>query len=233
MNNAHLIELQQVRKTYMMGKLPLTALHIEQLNIKQGEYIAILGPSGSGKSTLMNILGCLDTPTAGNYLFNGAEVSQLQRNQLAKIRNQQIGFIFQNFNLLEYATALENVALPLIYRGTPQAEREQRAAQLLEKVGLGHRLKHRPNELSGGQAQRVAIARALVGEPNLLLADEPTGNLDSRSGEQVMQIFADCVDEGKTIIIVTHDMTLAKHAQRIIRILDGKIESDEKVVKRQ
>lgn len=226
MNKTHLIELQRVTKIYQLGELKFEALNISQLKIKKGEYVAILGPSGSGKSTLMNILGCLDNPTSGNYFFCDEEVSQLKRYQLARIRNQQIGFIFQSFNLLEYATALENVALPLIYAGIAARERLQRAENLLGKVGLHNRSKHRPNELSGGQSQRVAIARALVMNPTLILADEPTGNLDSRSGEQVIQLFEEMVDEGKTIIIVTHDLTLARRAKRVIKIFDGQIEDD-------
>ena len=206
--------------------MQLDALNVDKLQIKQGEYVAILGPSGSGKSTLMNILGCLDTPNSGQYRLHGKEVSQLKRNELAKIRNQKIGFIFQSFNLLDYATARDNVALPLIYRGIRAEERYQRAQALLERVGLGDRIDHKPSELSGGQCQRVAIARALVNQPHLILADEPTGNLDSRSGEQIIHLFEECVDEGKTIIIVTHDLALAKRAKRIIRILDGRIESD-------
>jgi len=225
--NDQLIELHEIRKEYTLGNLQLNALHINQLTIKTGEYVAVLGPSGSGKSTLMNILGCLDTPTSGKYTLHDKEVSLLKPNELAKVRNQEIGFIFQSFNLLEYASALENVALPLIYRKVPAPERKQRAAQLLEQVGLGDRLQHRPNELSGGQRQRVAIARALVTSPSLILADEPTGNLDSRSGEQIIQLFEQCVHEGKTIIIVTHDETLAKRAKRIIRIFDGQVISDE------
>jgi putative ABC transport system ATP-binding protein len=226
MNNANLIELEQVRKHYTLGKVQLAALNIDKLQIQHGEYVAILGPSGSGKSTLMNILGCLDTPNVGKYLLQGKEVSQLKKNELAKIRNQEIGFIFQSFNLLEYATALDNVALPLVYRGITVAERNKRAKALLERVGLGDRLDHKPNELSGGQCQRVAIARALVNNPSLILADEPTGNLDSRSGEQIIHLFEECVHEGKTIIIVTHDLNLAKRAKRIIRILDGCVEND-------
>lgn len=227
MNNPHLIDINEVHKVYTLGKVELQALTISNLKIKHGEYVAILGPSGSGKSTLMNILGCLDSPSRGQYLLNGKDVSQLKRNELAKIRNQQIGFIFQSFNLLEYATARENVVLPLIYRGIHADERNQRAANLLARVGLEDRLDHKPNELSGGQRQRVAIARALVNNPSLILADEPTGNLDSRSGEQIIHLFEECVNEGKTIIIVTHDLALAKRAKRIIRILDGKIESDD------
>lgn len=226
MNNANLIELDQIRKHYTLGKVQLDALNVEKLQIKQGEYVAILGPSGSGKSTLMNILGCLDTPTSGKYLLHGKEVSQLKRNELAKIRNQKIGFIFQSFNLLDYATARDNVVLPLIYRGMHLEERNKRAEALLDRVGLGNRLDHKPGELSGGQCQRVAIARALVNNPSLILADEPTGNLDSRSGEQIIQLFEECIHEGKTIIIVTHDLALAKRAKRIIRILDGRIEND-------
>lgn len=223
MKNENLIQLKNIQKTYTLGKMQLDALKIEELNIKRGEYAAILGPSGSGKSTLMNILGCLDTPTKGDYILNDRKVSELKRNELAKVRNQEIGFIFQNFNLLEYATAEENVALPLVYAGLSLEKRRERARQLLERVGLDNRAHHKPSELSGGQSQRVAIARALVNQPNLILADEPTGNLDSKSGEQVIQIFEECVDEGKTIIIVTHDLNLAKRAKRIIQILDGKM----------
>lgn len=226
MTNNTLISLEDVKKVYTLGKVQLDALNINALNIKQGEYVAVLGPSGSGKSTLMNILGCLDTPSSGKYLLHGNEVSQLKRNELAKIRNQQIGFIFQRFNLLEYATAQENVVLPLIYRGVSTYERNRLAEDFLARVGLSDRLHHKPNELSGGQCQRVAIARALVNNPNLILADEPTGNLDSRSGEQIIHLFEKCVTEGKTIIIVTHDLALARRAQRIIKILDGRIESD-------
>lgn len=225
MKNDHLIELKSVRKVYTLGKVQLDALHIDELVIKRGEYVAILGPSGSGKSTLMNILGCLDSPTSGKYILNGKDVSHLKRNELAKIRNREIGFIFQSFNLLDYATALENVALPLVYAGIKSEKRHESAKNMLGRVGLGNRLHHKPSELSGGQSQRVAIARALVNNPNVVLADEPTGNLDSRSGEQIIQLFEECVDEGKTIIIVTHDLNLAKRAKRIIRILDGKMES--------
>ncbi|HEX2549632.1 MAG TPA: ABC transporter ATP-binding protein [Gammaproteobacteria bacterium] len=223
MKNENLIELKNIRKTYQLGKMTFDALKIDSLIIQRGEYAAILGPSGSGKSTLMNLLGCLDSPSEGQYFLNGKEVSQFKKNELAKVRNQEIGFIFQSFNLLEYATAEENVALPLVYAGLSLEKRRARAAHLLERVGLGNRLHHKPAELSGGQSQRVAIARALVNQPNLILADEPTGNLDSRSGEQVIQLFEECVDEGKTIIIVTHDLNLAKRAKRIIRILDGKM----------
>lgn len=227
MHNEALITLENVNKTYELGKVQLNALTIPQLTIKQGEYVAILGPSGSGKSTLMNLLGCLDSPSAGKYYLHGKEVSQLHRNELAKIRNQEIGFIFQRFNLLEYATALENVMLPLIYKGVSSHERNNIAANYLSQVGLADRLHHKPNELSGGQCQRVAIARALVNNPSVILADEPTGNLDSRSGEQIIHLFEQCVSEGKTIIIVTHDLALAKRARRVIKILDGKIESDD------
>lgn len=226
MNHDSFIELQAVRKSYTLGKTALDVLNIDQLHIKQGEYVAILGPSGSGKSTLMNILGCLDIPSSGKYFLHGKEVSQLNKNDLAKVRNKKIGFIFQGFHLLEYATARENVSLPLMYAGISSEERQQRAEKILRRVGLENRLNHKPNELSGGQCQRVAIARALVNDPSLILADEPTGNLDSRSGEQVIHMFEECVDEGKTIIIVTHDISLAKRAKRIIRILDGRVESD-------
>jgi len=229
MSNDNLIELKNIRKKYTLGKVELTALSIDELTIKKGEYVAILGPSGSGKSTLMNILGCLSNPTSGSYLLNDQEVAELSKNELATIRNQTIGFIFQSFNLLEYASAAENVMLPLVYRGTSHSVRKAKAENLLNRVGLGDRLNHKPSELSGGQCQRVAIARALVNDPGVVLADEPTGNLDSKSGEQIIHLFEEWVSEGKTIIIVTHDLNLAKRAKRIIRILDGKIESDTAV----
>jgi putative ABC transport system ATP-binding protein len=223
MKNNSLIELTQVTKYYELGGARVCALNIPFLKIEKGEYVAILGPSGSGKSTLMNILGCLDTPTSGKYFLNNNDVCKMSRNELAKIRNKEIGFIFQSFNLLDYATALENVALPLVYANVSVSERKEKAKALLKQVGLQDRLGHRPKELSGGQSQRVAIARALANEPNLILADEPTGNLDTQSGEQVMKLFESCVDNGKTILIVTHDLNLAKRAKRIIRIRDGAV----------
>ncbi len=216
--------LNDVCKTYQMGDVLVKALDGINLTINPGEFVAILGPSGSGKSTLMNILGCLDTPSSGTYTMNDKDVSQLSRQELARVRNQEIGFIFQSFNLLDYASAKENVALPLIYRGTPKAERDAKAKQLLETVGLGDRVDHKPKELSGGQRQRVAIARALVGEPHMILADEPTGNLDSESGKAIMQMLKNLSEQGKTIIVVTHDLELAKQFSRVIHIKDGRAE---------
>lgn len=221
--NKPLIELKNVSKTYLMGEVLVHALNHVNLNIRKNEYLAILGPSGSGKSTLMNMIGCLDSPSEGEYWLNGKEVSHLSRRALARIRNREIGFVFQNFNLLEYATSLDNVALPLVYQGMPRKEREERAAKLLEKLGLGKRLSHRPNELSGGQRQRVAIARALATHPDIILADEPTGNLDSRSGTDMIKIFEKLHETGKTVIIVTHDLTIAKRTHRIIQLHDGSI----------
>jgi len=218
-----LIKLQDIEKTYQMGKVKVCALKNINLTIKHGEYMAILGPSGSGKSTLMNIIGCLDSPSNGKYFLDQQDVSGLKRNELAKVRNQKIGFIFQSFNLLDYGTALDNVALPLVYRGARMHERRERAKILLDKVGLGSRIHHRPNELSGGQRQRVAIARALVTEPDVILADEPTGNLDSKSGSDVIRLFENLSASGKTIIIVTHDLAMAKRTNRMIQIRDGEI----------
>lgn len=226
MNKTPLIVCQQLCKQYQMGSHTLHALRNVELEINAGEYIAILGPSGSGKSTLMNLLGCLDTPTSGRYLLQGTDAGHLSRNALADIRNKQIGFIFQSFNLLNHIDALDNVALPLVYRGTSVKQRKQAAQQLLTQVGLADRWHHLPNELSGGQRQRVAIARALITNPDLILADEPTGNLDSQSGEEVIRLFEQLAAQGKTIIIVTHDLNLAKRTQRIIRIKDGAIIED-------
>ena len=209
-----------------MGDITVNALSDINLQVKYGEYIAILGPSGSGKSTLMNVLGCLDKPSSGKYFLDNRDVSDLSRNELATVRNQKIGFIFQSFNLLDYCSALENVALPLVYRGVSRADRLARAREILEQVGLGDRVGHKPNELSGGQKQRVAVARALVSEPEVILADEPTGNLDSKSGEDVMNLFSKLSDSGKTIIVVTHDQKLAKRMRRVIEISDGKVKSD-------
>jgi putative ABC transport system ATP-binding protein len=223
MNNSLLINCQQIKKSYPLGNTHIDVLNNIDLKVNYGEHIAILGPSGSGKSTLMNILGCLDTPSSGQYFLAGKEVSHLTCNELADIRNHKVGFVFQSFNLLAHATALENVALPLVYRGTNTSERHQRAKDLLTQVGLADRLHHLPSELSGGQRQRVAIARALVTDPDLILADEPTGNLDSQSGNEVMQLFESLVSKGKTVLIVTHDLNLAKRTQRIIYIQDGKI----------
>jgi len=201
------------------------------LDIERGEYVAIMGPSGSGKSTLMNLLGCLDTPTGGTYELNGSHVSAMNDNQLAEIRNREIGFIFQTFNLLPRSDALRNVELPLVYAGIPAKERRQLAQAALASVGLADRVHHKPNELSGGQRQRVAVARALVNKPSILLADEPTGNLDSKTGMEIMALFQQLADQGNTIIVVTHEEEVARHAQRIIRIRDGRIASDERVKK--
>ena len=221
-----MIQAQYLQKSYLMGRVTVEALRGIDLTIGRGEHVAILGPSGSGKSTLMHILGCLDTPTSGTYLLDGREVSGLKRNDLARIRNEKIGFVFQSFNLLAHATALGNVELPLVYKGTNRRERRRRAAALLERVGLGDRLDHRPNELSGGERQRVAVARALVLDPDLVLADEPTGNLDTASGEEIVALFEDLVAEGRTVIVVTHDQDIARSARRIIRLRDGRVEED-------
>lgn len=218
-----LIRLENIFKTYQMGEVELNVLNDVSLTIQKGEHMSVLGPSGSGKSTLMNILGCLDAPSQGQYYLDGENVGYLPQKSLAHIRNQKIGFIFQSFNLLDYSTALENVELPLVYRGTGAAERTERAKAMLEKVGLGNRLDHKPQEMSGGQRQRVAIARALVTDPDVLLADEPTGNLDTKSGDEVVEMFEAMVAKGKTVIIVTHDLEVAKRSRRIIYIRDGEI----------
>jgi putative ABC transport system ATP-binding protein len=223
MNNAHLIHCQHIYKHYAMGKNQLEILHDINLEIQAGEYIAIVGPSGSGKSTLMNILGCLDTPSQGKYFLQGNEVSHLSKNELATVRNRKIGFIFQSFNLLAHATALENVALPLFYRGIKTTARNLQAKTVLAQMNLSHRLNHLPNELSGGERQRVAIARALITDPQLILADEPTGNLDSKTSAEMMEIFENLVDSGKTLLIVTHDLNIAKRVRRVITIKDGVI----------
>ncbi len=223
----HVIEFTNITKTYDMGVAQqVQALQGVTLSISKNEYVAIMGPSGSGKSTLMNIIGCLDTPTSGQYLFNGVNVSEMDDNNLARIRNKEIGFVFQTFNLLARSDALHNVELPLIYAGIPAAERKERARRTLEHVQLGDRGHHKPNELSGGQRQRVAVARALVTQPSIILADEPTGNLDSRTGEEIMGLFEDLHSQGNTIILVTHEADIAEHAHRVIRLRDGKVESD-------
>lgn len=222
-----LIEIASLAKTYQLGEIQVPALKTIDLKIGKNEYVAIMGPSGSGKSTLMNILGCLDVPSSGKYILNEHDVSTMDDNQLAFIRNKEIGFVFQTFNLLSRANALHNVELPLIYNGTPRNERRQMAEQALDRVGLGDRKTHKPNELSGGQRQRVAIARALINNPSIILADEPTGNLDSKTGEEIMRIFTDLHQAGNTIILVTHEEYIARHAKRIIRLFDGFIQSDE------
>jgi putative ABC transport system ATP-binding protein len=228
-----IIKLQHIVKSYDMGGVEeVHALRGVSLQIRKNEYVAIMGPSGSGKSTLMNIIGCLDTPTSGLYEFNGVNVSQMNDNQLARIRNKEIGFVFQTFNLLARSDSLHNVELPLIYGGVPAAERKQMALDALQQVGLGDRVHHKPNELSGGQRQRVAIARALVNRPSIILADEPTGNLDSKTGDEIMSLFEEIHARGNTIILVTHEEYIAEHAHRIVRIKDGLIASDEVVVKR-
>ncbi|HXJ17720.1 MAG TPA: ABC transporter ATP-binding protein [Candidatus Polarisedimenticolia bacterium] len=222
------IQTEELWKTYEMGTEQLHALRGVSIEIRKGEYVAIMGPSGSGKSTLMNLIGCLDTPTRGNYWLAGRLVSQLDDDELAAIRNREIGFIFQTFNLLPRATALHNVELPMIYNGTPAQERVDRAKKALTQVDLAERMMHKPNELSGGQRQRVAIARALVNNPSILLADEPTGNLDSATGEEIMALFSRLHEAGNTIILVTHEHDIAEHAHRVIRLRDGKVEKDER-----
>lgn len=222
-----MIELKDIKKDYHLGLETVHALRSINLNIDENEYVAIMGPSGSGKSTLMNLLGCLDTATEGTYCLNGSDVSDMNDDNLAEIRNREIGFVFQNFNLLPRASALHNVELPLIYNGTPSSQRHGLAAEALTKVGLGDRMQHRPNELSGGQRQRVAVARALVNNPSIILADEPTGNLDTRTGDEIMDLFETLHDGGNTIILVTHEEYIAEHSDRIIRLRDGHIERDE------
>ena len=226
------IRTEALAKVYQMGTEEVHALCGIDVGIRKGEYVAIMGPSGSGKSTLMNLIGCLDSPSSGRYWLAGRLVSELDDDELAYIRNKEIGFVFQTFNLLPRATALHNVELPLIYSGTPSEERIERAKKALERVDLVPRMHHKPNELSGGQRQRVAIARALVNNPSILLADEPTGNLDSKTGEEIMHLFENLHAQGNTIILVTHEMDIAQHAHRVIFIRDGKIASDEKVIKK-
>jgi putative ABC transport system ATP-binding protein len=228
------IHFEQITRTYDMGGAEeVHALQGVSLDINKNEYVAIMGPSGSGKSTLMNIIGCLDTPTSGLYEFNGANVSEMDDNQLARIRNKDIGFVFQTFNLLARSDSLHNVELPLIYAGVSSGERRQRAKETLEQVQLGDRIHHKPNELSGGQRQRVAIARALVTHPSIILADEPTGNLDTKTGEEIMMLFEELHRKGNTIILVTHEADVAAHAHRTVRLRDGKVESDAPVAGRK
>jgi putative ABC transport system ATP-binding protein len=223
-----IIQLQDIHKSYLMGKLALPVLKGVSLNILKNEYVALMGPSGSGKSTLMNILGCLDTPTAGAYILNGQDVSKMVDDDLADVRNIEIGFVFQQFNLLPRLTAAENVALPLVYAGVPRRTRIERAMAVLEKVSLEDRSHHKPNELSGGQCQRVAIARALINNPSLILADEPTGNLDTKTSIEIMDIFTAIQAAGNTVVLVTHEEDIANYAYRIVRLRDGIIESDRK-----
>lgn len=219
-----LIEISQITKRYVLGEQEVWALKSIDINIEKGEYVALMGPSGSGKSTLMNIIGCLDTPSSGEYWLNQQNVSQMSDNQLSQVRNREIGFVFQTFNLLNRMNAIENVALPLVYAGIPKKIREKRAIEVLEKVGLADRMHHKPNELSGGQRQRVAVARALINNPSILLADEPTGNLDTKTSHEIMALFEDLYELGNTIVLVTHEEDIAQHAKRIIRLRDGNVE---------
>ena len=224
-----LIRLDKISRRYQMGTETVHALREVSLEIQRGEYVAIMGPSGSGKSTMMNLVGCLDTPTSGSYQLNGNHVNEMNDNQLAEIRNREIGFVFQTFNLLPRSDALRNVELPLIYAGVPFEERRRTALDALKNVGLADRIHHKPNELSGGQRQRVAVARALVNKPSLILADEPTGNLDSKTGAEILALFTQLSAQGNTIIVVTHEEDVARHAQRIIRLRDGLIAADERM----
>lgn len=223
-----MIELSNIGKRYVMGEDAFMALVGVDLHIGRNEYVALIGPSGSGKSTLMNLLGCLDTPSEGRYILNGRDTSDMDDNELARVRNQEIGFIFQSFHLLPRLTVLQNVMQPLVYRGMPSAERERRATEALTKVGLAHRLGHRPNQLSGGQRQRVAVARALVGTPSILLADEPTGNLDSKTSAEIMALFDELHSQGQTVVVVTHEPDIAAHCKRTIRVSDGRIVEDSR-----
>ncbi len=220
------IHIEGIKKIYRLGSQEVRALDGADITICKNEYVAIMGPSGSGKSTMMNILGCLDTPTEGTYILNGTDVSKMDDSQLAEVRNKEIGFVFQSFNLLPKYTSIENVALPLIYSGIPREEREERAREALVEVGLEERMEHKPSELSGGQRQRVAVARALINKPSIILADEPTGNLDTKTSIEVMNLFEQIYSNGNTVIVVTHEEDIAQHARRIIRLRDGKIESD-------
>jgi putative ABC transport system ATP-binding protein len=222
-----IIQLENIKKNYYLGKQVIEVLKGISLQIKKGEYVALMGPSGSGKSTLMNILGCLDTPTAGRYILNDRDVSKMPDNLLAEVRNQEIGFVFQQFNLLPRLTALENVALPLVYAGKTKKQRKEKGLRMLDSVNLSDRSHHKPNELSGGQNQRVAIARALVNDPSIILADEPTGNLDSKTSYEIMDIFGRIHEAGNTVILVTHEEDIANHAHRVIRLRDGVIETDQ------
>lgn len=222
-----LLQLDNIAKLYSIGTETIHALRSISISINKGEYVALMGPSGSGKSTLMNILGCLDTPSAGVYFLNGKEVSKMKDNELADIRNKEIGFVFQTFNLIPRSSALDNVALPLVYAGLKKEQRIKKATSVLTDVGLGDRISHKPNELSGGQRQRVALARALVNSPSIILADEPTGNLDSKTSEEIMVLFNEIHQKGNTIIVVTHEEDIAQHAHRIIRLKDGLVESDQ------
>lgn len=226
MDNSFLIEIEDIGREYIIGSEKIHALKSVSLQIKKGEFVALMGPSGSGKSTLMNLLGCLDTPTKGSYILNGINVSEMTEDELAEVRNKEIGFVFQTFNLLPKSTALENVALPLIYAGFNKSTRIKRAMIALENVGLGNRVDHRPNELSGGQRQRVAVARALINDPSIILADEPTGNLDTKTSIEIMGLLEDIHAKGNTIILVTHEEDIAQHAHRIVRMRDGLIEDD-------
>jgi len=225
-----LISIKNLTKTYVLGEQIVNALKGVSLDINKGEYLALMGPSGSGKSTLMNIMGCLDSPSQGEYWLNQKEVSKMSDSELSNIRNEEIGFVFQTFNLLNRMTALENVALPLVYSGISRRNREERAALVLERVGLQDRMQHKPNELSGGQRQRVAVARALVNNPNLLLADEPTGNLDTKTSHEIMALFEEIHNQGNTIVLVTHEEDIAQHAKSIVRLRDGMVEKSESTV---
>lgn len=224
-----IIDIKDIKRNFPLGSETVYVLKGVDLQIAKGDYVALMGPSGSGKSTLMNLLGCLDTPTSGTYILNGKDVSKMEDDELATIRNKEIGFVFQTFNLLPRTTALDNVALPMVYAGFNRAERIERATEVLHQVGLGDRMDHHPNQLSGGQRQRVAVARALVNRPSIILADEPTGNLDSKTSVEIMQLFDDIHANGNTVVLVTHEEDIAAHAHRIIRLRDGVIESDERI----